>query len=262
MRKDHREIQELYQQEKVARLYEQTRFRSFIGKLGHELEITAINKALEAKKPSRLLEVATGTGRITRELKGFKSAIGIDSSPAMLTELKKKLNDRRWRFEQGDALKLRFATSSFDAVVTFRLLRHFIKNYRSQAYAEIRRVLKPGGILIFDACNQRRGFAGWLADAASSAMARIRGFRNAVHDVYYTKTKLIDELRHEGFEIISITPILCRYPRWSLMTFMEKFPHIGPKITKKYPLALALERTLMNTKAKHPQTWVIAVRKP
>ena len=82
MRKDHREIQELYQQEKVARLYEQTRFRSFIGKLGHELEITAINKALEAKKPSRLLEVATGTGRITRELKGFKSAIGIDSSPA------------------------------------------------------------------------------------------------------------------------------------------------------------------------------------
>jgi SAM-dependent methyltransferase len=41
----------------------------------------------------------------------------------------------------------------FDLVYTFRFIRHFQLADRQRLYAQIRRVLRPGGLLLFDAVN-------------------------------------------------------------------------------------------------------------
>ena len=260
MRTQHKDIQDLYKKGAVAKLYEETRFTSFQGKLMHMREVETVNTFLKKNRPQKILEIATGTGRITRELKGFKTGVGIDSSSAMLDELRKNLKDKKWSFKIDDALKLSFKKNTFDAVVTFRLIRHFVSSYREQSYSEIYRVLKPGGLFIFDALNKQRGFFGALADFGTWCMERVKGYRRKVYDVYFTKAQLRKEIKAAGFDILAIVPINSNYPLWCLYTFIAKFPGITKWANTKFYKALAYERH--RPKAQKPFSWVIIARKP
>lgn len=108
---------------------------------------------LPAKPPGDVLEIACGTGLMTRRLRARLDPsvrlTATDLSQAMLDYARGKLADRRgieWR--EADALKLPFADGAFGAVVcAFGVM--FVPD-RQAAFREARRVLKPGGVFLFD----------------------------------------------------------------------------------------------------------------
>ena len=105
-----------------------------------------------ARAPTRVLEIAAGTGVVTREL-----AIAMPSTAEIVaTDLNQPMLDHaasigtsqavEWR--QADALQLPFPDAAFDAVVCQFGVMFFPD--RAKAYAEARRVLRPGGSYLFN----------------------------------------------------------------------------------------------------------------
>jgi SAM-dependent methyltransferase len=105
-----------------------------------------------AAAPGRVLEVAAGTGVVTRAMRELLPAsttiVATDLNPAMLETAKEvgTAGDVEWR--QADAMALPFADASFDAVVC-QFGAMFFPD-KAKAYAEVRRVLRPGGTFFFN----------------------------------------------------------------------------------------------------------------
>ncbi len=101
--------------------------------------------------PEVVLDVGAGTGRMTGELKRrYRRAlvVAVDLAPGMLREAKRHQQLFR-RFERvcADAARLPIADASVDVVVSSLMLQWC--DPPDQAFAEIRRVLKPDGFVAF-----------------------------------------------------------------------------------------------------------------
>ena len=102
-------------------------------------------------KQSRLLEVGCGPGRLwTENLDSLPEEWSItltDASPGMVAEGEARLgSDRRFEFRVADASEIPFEEGRFDAVVANHMLYHVPD--RALAIRELRRVLRPGGVLL------------------------------------------------------------------------------------------------------------------
>ena len=100
---------------------------------------------------SRVLEVAAGTGVVTRELArvlpGGVSIVATDLNEAMLEHAESLGTSRPVEWRQADAEDLPFPDESFDAVVCQFGAMFF--HDKVKAFAEARRVLKAGGVFLF-----------------------------------------------------------------------------------------------------------------
>ena len=93
-----------------------------------------------------VLELACGSGQLSFRLAGRVRLWGApDFSENMIVEARKKPRSSRLHFSVQDATALLYAPDSFDAVVISNALH--IMPHPELALAEIKRVLKPGGIL-------------------------------------------------------------------------------------------------------------------
>jgi ubiquinone/menaquinone biosynthesis C-methylase UbiE len=107
---------------------------------------------LKLAEPASVLELACGTGIVTRRLrdqlgKGVK-IVATDLNEAMMSYAAQKFRpEDNIEWKQADATKLPFDDSSFDAVVCQFGLMFFPE--KDKAASEAFRVLKPGGVLIF-----------------------------------------------------------------------------------------------------------------
>ena len=102
----------------------------------------------ELPSSGRLLDVATGTGDIAIEARRMHPRariVGVDLTPAMLDVGRRKVPSSV-QFALGDALVLPFADGTFDAVCSGFLMRN-VKDI-AQAFAEQRRVTRPGGRVV------------------------------------------------------------------------------------------------------------------
>jgi ubiquinone/menaquinone biosynthesis C-methylase UbiE len=104
------------------------------------------------RQPSRVLEIAAGTGVVARclatQLAPDISLIATDLNQAMLDHAAMVGTVRRIEWRQADAMALPFPDGTFDLVVC-QFGAMFSPN-REQAYAEARRLLRPGGAFIFN----------------------------------------------------------------------------------------------------------------
>ena len=93
-----------------------------------------------------VLELACGSGQLSFRLAGrVRLWEATDFSENMIVEARKKPRSSRLHFSVQDATALLYAPDSFDAVVISNALH--IMPHPELALAEIKRVLKPGGIL-------------------------------------------------------------------------------------------------------------------
>ena len=105
-----------------------------------------------ALDPTRILEVAAGTGVVTRALATLAndgvSIVATDLNQAMLDEAAAvgTVSPVSWR--QADAMALPFADGEFDVVVCQFGVMFFPD--KARAFAEARRVLQPGGTFLFN----------------------------------------------------------------------------------------------------------------
>jgi ubiquinone/menaquinone biosynthesis C-methylase UbiE len=87
-----------------------------------------------------------------RELLSGKNnkVAGIDASPEMIDQARKKASKRRRAvdFRVAPIEQLPFADAEFDVVLSSLMLHHLPEDLKEQGLAEVRRVLKPGGRLI------------------------------------------------------------------------------------------------------------------
>lgn len=102
--------------------------------------------------PRQVLEVAAGTGTVTRELARRlapeAAIVATDLNPPMLARAQAIGVARPVTWQPADAMQLPFDDGMFDVVIC-QFGAMFFPD-KPQAFAEARRVLRPGGVLLFN----------------------------------------------------------------------------------------------------------------
>ncbi len=95
---------------------------------------------------AEVAEICCGRGESFLLLKQrIQYGVGVDISLAMLEAARKELSDEKFFFVQGDATMLPLERNQFDSVFLLGGIHHV--NNREQLFAEVYRILKPGGRL-------------------------------------------------------------------------------------------------------------------
>ena len=116
----------------------------------------------------RVLEVAAGTGLVTRALAASaREVVATDYSAAMVATLEQRVRDAgltNVRCAQADLYALGFEDGAFDAVVAANVL-HLVPDL-SGAFAALGRVLKPGGkVIVPTFCHDETALS-WVVSRA------------------------------------------------------------------------------------------------
>ena len=150
---------------------------------GWEEEVASLRTAIASLPPARVLDVACGTGFLTRELRGDVTAL--DQSAAMLSEARERVPDAR--LVQGDALSLPFADGQFDRVFTGHFYGHLSEEERERFLSEARRVA-PELVVVDSARHEEVPEERWDERVLSD------GSRHRVYKRWFTGAALADEL--------------------------------------------------------------------
>ena len=130
-------------------------------------------RRLAVKRPARVLEVAAGTGVVTRALAAAldesATIVATDLNPAMLEQAAAQGTARPVEWRAADAMQLPFADASFDALVC-QFGAMFFPD-KAAAFAEFRRVLAPDGVLLFNVWDhiEHNEFAAVVTGALGAA---------------------------------------------------------------------------------------------
>ena len=142
----------------------------------------------------RTLELCTGTGLIAMHVADAASEmIATDFAEKMLDEARKGECPVNLTFRQADATALPFEDASFDSVIISNAL-HIIPN-PEKALSEIRRVLRPGGVLIAPNFVHREG------DLQSSVWAKVLTAAGIVFAVRWDAESYPAFLERNGWRI-------------------------------------------------------------
>jgi ubiquinone/menaquinone biosynthesis C-methylase UbiE len=156
------------------------------------------------KKRLAALDVGCGNGRLSHFLKNYPiEYIGIDNNRIMLRIAKKK--NPKARFRYADTCKLPFSAHSFDTVWSIALLHHLpTKKLRLQALKEMKRVLKPGGLLCLTVWNLWQKKYKKYIDTKTHHAQIPWGQNKKILRYYYAfrATELRDLLKKSGFRKI------------------------------------------------------------
>ena len=159
---------------------------------------------LGSRTLSRILEIAAGTGVVTRALAvalpESVSIIATDLNQAMLDQASAAGTERAVEWRQADAMQLPFPDETFDAVICQFGVMFFTD--RSKAFSEVRRVLKPGGGFIFNVWD--RISENEFADAVTNALESIfpndpPRFLARTPYGYYDHRVIEQDLKNGGF---------------------------------------------------------------
>ena len=150
---------------------------------GWDEEVDELRRALEALPPARTLDVACGTGFLTRHLPG--EVVGLDQSESMVEEARRQAPNAT--FETGDALELPFADASFERVFTAHFYGHLEEADRLRFLDEARRVASE--LVVVDSALRQDV-------EPEEVQERILndGSRWEVYKRYFTAAGLADEL--------------------------------------------------------------------
>jgi SAM-dependent methyltransferase len=159
---------------------------------------------LVPRSPARVLEVAAGTGVVTRKLASAlppaSAIVATDLNGAMLEQAAAVGTPRPVEWRQADAMQLPFPDRAFDAVVCQFGVMFFPD--KAKAFAEARRVLRAGGVFVFNAWDRIE--ENEFADTVTQALATLfpqdppRFMARTPHG-YHDPALIARDLRESGF---------------------------------------------------------------
>lgn len=243
------QLQQSYKDHQVAAGYVQQRFSDELNRLLHERQVAVVNRVAKRLTSGRILEIAPGPARVTRDVRHSGLVVCLEYNQSMIDvgrqagQVAKEWQNTCPLWIRGDAFALPFR-QCFDFVYTFRFIRHFHYQDRARLYAEISRVLRPGGWLVFDAVNERVS----------------RPLREAYPEHYTLYDKLyrdVAELRCElagaGFELADIEPV----QRWYRAQYRVQVL-LGPRSRR---LCRLLIRALELMRRAPALEWIVTCRR-
>lgn len=210
-----------------------------------------------AAKPQRILEIAAGTGVVTRALASVlpetAQIVATDLNAPMLEHARTRIGqDGRIEWKPADAQALPFADESFDAVACQFGVMFFPD--KTQAFREARRVLKPTGhyyFSVWDKISENE-----FADVVTQALAEMfpndppRFLARTPHG-HHDIDGLQEQLKTAGFTAISSNVVGARSkapsPREPAVAYVQGTP-LRNEVEARDPARLE-EATARATKA-------------
>ena len=189
---------------------------------------------LASRSLSRVLEVAAGTGVVTRALASVLpervSIVATDLNQPMLDQASALGTTRPVEWRQADAMRLPFQDGTFDAVVCQFGVMFFPD--KPQALSEARRVLRPGGVLVFNVWDRIE--ENEFADTVTAALASVfpedppRFLARTPHG-YHERSRIEQDLVSSGFsappEIVTLAArSRAKSPRDPAIAFCQGTP--------------------------------------
>jgi 2-polyprenyl-3-methyl-5-hydroxy-6-metoxy-1,4-benzoquinol methylase len=159
----------------------------------HERELRGATRFLEFVRPhlkagDRVLDIGCGDGALVRTLQQFGATpMGVDLDPegARFIERTYRIPVVVAPFEQAT-----FADGRFDAVVATHVIEHFFEPV--EAMRKMRRLLKPGGLLVLETPNIFRPKVGF------------RRLFSLQHNYYFSPRTLCLAMRRAGFAAVAV----------------------------------------------------------
>lgn len=150
---------------------------------------------LDVNPTDNILEIGFGTGRLLRMMaktarEGFVA--GVDPSELMLH----RAENRTWRFRRGGRVELKWGDASslpwpdgkFDKVAALHCF-HFWDD-PARGVAEIRRVLKPGGLFVLVLRRRQRKGPKWLPNPISRAGDEVMGAYQLISTAGFAQARI------------------------------------------------------------------------
>jgi SAM-dependent methyltransferase len=132
-------------------LQREIHYDEFFGPLFFEPYAIEVARRIATFPASIVVEIAAGTGRVTRHIRQSippaAKLIASDISDDMLAVAKKKLGHLAIEWQNIDAQQLPFKDNSIDLVIC--CFGYMFVPDKAKAFAEVHRVLKPGGQFLF-----------------------------------------------------------------------------------------------------------------
>lgn len=166
---------------------------------GWEEELDVLRRTIGGLTPARTLDVACGTGFLTRHLPG--EVVGLDQSATMLEVAAQQAANAE--LVQGDALRLPFEDESFERIFTSHFYGHLEDAERASFLREARRVAAE--LVVVDASAAH-------SPVADEYQERILndGSRWEVYKRFFTGHRLARELGggdvlHDGHWFVAVS---------------------------------------------------------
>lgn len=181
-----------------AGIYDERRFSDHAGREEDRKSRSLISEFAGSWIDRNVLEVGCGSGRISEVLaEGSHSLTLCDISAQMLTEASRRVNSKFPSVDvslaKGSVYELPFASSSFDCLVSINVLTH-IRDLEG-ALSEFRRILRPGGSLIFSISNRNSLYL----PAALVVNRRGRAFGHDVPSFWHSRRSAVSIMGALGF---------------------------------------------------------------
>jgi ubiquinone/menaquinone biosynthesis C-methylase UbiE len=192
-----------------------------------EISLEIHNSFIEKHIPSnkKLLEIGAGTGRFTRRLSKDCSWLTVSDISDVQLNLNKKYSKEQGYYDSvsewclTDIVDLsKFEDGSFDAVIGYGGPLSYALDQRNIALLELKRVLKPGGILLLSVMSLwgsiHRNLKGVLSVPMSSNKAIIKSGdvlpesidnRNGHYMHLYRASELRQDIKSSGFDVLEMS---------------------------------------------------------
>lgn len=181
--------------------------------LAFRRRVPMVVRYLDPCPGDRILDCGCGMGFTLRALSRLCDCtlVGVDRNPAALARAALELGGQA-RLARADALRLPFASSSFDKVLMTEVLEHLPDDVA--ALREVRRVLRVGGRYVISVPNQKYPFwwdpvnkllEGWLGRHVPSHIWWAAGIW-ADHMRLYSPASLRQVLEGNGFQVEELRP--------------------------------------------------------
>lgn len=227
----------------VPKLYEK-----YLVPLAFQPYAPELVKRLTGGPFARVLEIAAGTGVVTRALAEAlpetTQIVATDLNEGMVAEARSIGTKRPVEWQQADAMELPFPNESFDAgICQFGVM--FFPD-KAAAFREVHRVLRPGGIFLFDVWDriEENDFPHTVTGAIASLFPdNPPRFHARVPHGYHSPDVIARDLAAAGFtnkpQIETVTQVSrARAPHIPAMAYCQGTP-LRNEIEERDPMLLS-----------------------
>lgn len=175
----------------------------------------------------RVLDVGCGYGWFEQYALGCgtRFVVGTERSESDLETARTHIADPRVDFRTGDALAIPFEDATFDTVVSWEVIEHVPKGTEPRMFAEVRRVLRPGGHFYLSTPHRTplanvTDPAWWLVGHRHYGVEQVRAFAE-----------------NGGFDVVEIT---LRAGHWYILASLDMY--VSKWLLRRAPVLSRLTR--------------------